>query len=127
MTDNYEPGSKQARKQEAERKLKALNREIEDSEGIERELVSRIGALKKEREQVKNKLATLSPDQVKVSDHAVLRFIERHYGLDFEAERKKIQTAASAMKLGPNFRGAGVVVCNNTVVTYLPEGEHAKA
>lgn len=51
--------------------------------------------------------------KVLVSDHAVLRFIERHYGVDTEALRKQIATTAyPAAKAGAsNFQVDAVKFC----------------
>ncbi len=67
-----------------------------------------------------------------VSDHAVLRYIERHYGVDMVAMRKEILTdkVIRAIECGvKTFTLAGLtfIVENNTVITgYKPNDKRTK-
>ncbi|MBL4940355.1 MAG: hypothetical protein JKY81_01680 [Colwellia sp.] len=60
----------------------------------------------------------------RVSDHAVIRFLERHYGFDFEKQRGELMTSTvkAAMQLGATrvkCHGYKLVLEGNTVVTVI--------
>jgi len=59
----------------------------------------------------------------RVSDHAVLRWLERHYGFDIEAERKRIDAIAGpAIQVGATrikLEGVHFVIVNGRVVTTI--------
>jgi len=56
-----------------------------------------------------------------VSDHAVLRYMEREMGIDVQAVRKVIETKVGKA-LVPNFIIGGFVVKKNVVITYYKNG-----
>ena len=62
---------------------------------------------------------------VRISDHAVIRFLERHYGFDFEAERAKldspvVQKAGMFGNCTVKTSFGRLVIQDKTVVTFLP-------
>jgi hypothetical protein len=67
---------------------------------------------------------------IRVTDHAVLRYLERALGLDVEGMRVKIaalcQDACDAGALSIKTHGAVFVFEGRAVVTVLPEGGRPK-
>lgn len=65
----------------------------------------------------------------RVSDHALVRWLQRRYGLDVEAERKKIDAmAAPAIAAGAltlKVEGVSFVLRGGRVVTTLENGMHS--
>ncbi|WP_425087013.1 hypothetical protein [Stappia sp.] len=59
----------------------------------------------------------------RVSDHAVLRYIERIYGLDVDAVRRhiadEVASAAAAGAITARIRGASYVIRDGVVVTII--------
>lgn len=62
---------------------------------------------------------------VRISDHAVIRYLERHYGFDFEKVRSEMMSPAleTADAFGATFilsRGGKMVLREGVVVTFVP-------
>jgi hypothetical protein len=60
-----------------------------------------------------------------VSDHAVLRWLERHHGVDIEAARDEIRKVVRPLFAGlPSqsikINGTRFIIKNGTVTTFLP-------
>lgn len=77
-------------------------------------------------QRLKHSLATMRKG-VTVSDHAVVRYLERRYGFDFESVRAEIATpalraAAEAGASGWKVDGGTFRIQNGTVVTYVENG-----
>lgn len=65
---------------------------------------------------------------VRVSDHAVVRYLERRYGFDFEGVRAEIATpqlraAAKAGAAGWKVEGGTFKISDGTVTTYVASGK----
>lgn len=65
----------------------------------------------------------------RVSDHAVLRYLERASGMDFAAVRHKLLTpnVVAAMKAGARavkVDGGRLIIKDDTVVTFAPKDPH---
>lgn len=105
-----------------EQELRALGREIET---LKDEIsVAQRTLLQKEKrqKQIVEKLASNEGNSIGVSDHAVLRYIERVFGFDLQDVRNQILTPdrVAAIKAGANqitANGVKFVIRNKTVVT----------
>lgn len=68
------------------------------------------------------------PDPVRVSDHAVLRYMERAMGLDIETVRQHIaDTCAGAAAVGAvcvRSEGFRFEISGNAVITVRPDSQH---
>ena len=80
-----------------------------------------------ELKDVQREISALDAQNVMVSDHAVVRWLERMEGLDLEAVRAKIASEAKPHlgTVGTVALGGGLVMLidRNRVVTIMPEGE----
>lgn len=64
-----------------------------------------------------------------ITDHSVLRYLERVWGVDVEAARAEMLTASNAVTAAASFgadtvkmgNGARLRLCGDTVVTTLPK------
>jgi len=97
---------------------KLLNAEIHEKQQEATSLKSRISTLQKEIDKIKYN----NTDEVIISDHAMLRYIERVLGIDIEELKRKIVpsdklSAKSIMNGSYSFETHKIVVKNNTVVT----------
>lgn len=68
---------------------------------------------------------------IRVTDHAVIRYLERHYGFDFEKMRAQLDTptvrlAAKMKARSVKFNGGRLIIENDTVITYLPSKAERK-
>ena len=113
-----------SRLDEIEKELRSLRREYEDTGQIVKDLQDKrqdthdkIRAL--EREQSK----LCEADSLQISDHAILRYAERHYGLDVEDLKKEMRTKLKGASELKTLRFEGFVVKGNSVVTYVPTTE----
>lgn len=84
---------------------------------IQREL----SQLESNRQELEMKLAEAKMEP-RVSDHAVIRYLERVHDFDFEEQRKELLTPAvlTAIKMGAKKvkrDGYTLVIANNTIVT----------
>jgi hypothetical protein len=62
-----------------------------------------------------------------ITDHAALRYLERHYGFDFEKVRKEMLTpiVAAAINAGAQAvkaHGGRMIIKDGRVVSFLPGG-----
>lgn len=105
--------------------LQAESARLESSiSGLERQIAD----LRAEFGQVRNELAKrLRPTpEPRLSDHALMRFIERVFGVDFEAMRAEIlnPNIVAAIKAGASavtVRGVKMLVKDNTIVTVVTD------
>jgi len=61
---------------------------------------------------------------IRISDHAVIRYLERRYGFDFEAVRKEMDSPGLQMaeQIGcksVKWNGGRLIIRGKVVVTYL--------
>jgi septal ring factor EnvC (AmiA/AmiB activator) len=106
---------------ELERKLRELEREHKDTEQIMSDMGVRRKKVEIEIKQLRNQLTSLQPKEIGVSDHALLRYLERHCGINVEAARFDMLEKVKCLKDFGTVTAAGFVIKNGTVVTYLPE------
>lgn len=105
-----------------EDRLKVLGQLIPDKETEIGAARQQLAALKNERESIVAKLASGSPKGVTVSDHALVRWLQRTGQIDPEAVRSVILTPdrIAAIEAGANsikVCGVEMVVKGQTVVT----------
>lgn len=105
---------------EKEKELKALEREEIDTKDIVSGLQKRLSTIARKTNEIKNALRDMKPKDLQVSDHVVLRFLERNHGIDVEGVRKEIREKLSGAENLGNLKVAGFIVKGNTVVTYVP-------
>lgn len=109
------------RRIEKETRLKALSRELADTDQILTDLRARrdtvshsIRCLTHEIEQLR-----VRPGSLKVSDHAILRYAERHYSFPFEKVKSEIATILNGVESLGDVRFSGFIVKGSTVTTYV--------
>ena len=104
------------------RKEKELVSEIEDIKGKKKEIDKNLEIKRKKLEGVKAKIAN-AQESVIISEHAVIRYIERVLGIDIKEIEKKIvdeETEKIIMELRPSkiCRGEfSILIKDNTVTT----------
>lgn len=108
------------RVQEVEKELKPLKRELTETDQIMRDMQTRRNVVAKKVQQLENQLKQLmKPKDLVVSDHALLRYMERRQGIAVEEVRQEIREALiGATDLG-SLKFKGFVVQGHTVVTYV--------
>ena len=109
----------QLRISEIDAELKPLRQSISQ---LDRKKAGAAAAL----QRLEKSLATMR-EGVIVSDHAVVRYLERRYGFDFEGVRMEIATpalraAAEAGASGWKVEGGTFKIRDGTVVTYVASG-----
>jgi predicted nucleic acid-binding Zn-ribbon protein len=75
-----------------------------------------------EIDEVMGQIKNMTPATLAISEHVVLRYAERHYGVDAEKIRAEILAKVGPLvsKIG-NAEAGGFVIKNNVVVTYKGE------
>lgn len=117
MTDTPK---KYQRRQATEKELASIQRELRENNEIVQGLAARKKILLSQESQLKNTLKQLIPTSFTVSDHAVLRYIDRHCGFDVEKLRQEIcSLVISFADLGEMERN-GFRIKDQTVVTFIP-------
>ena len=76
-------------------KDEALRREIKDRESVKQLLNARVRDLMHELDTLRAERRRLGLEERQISDHAVVRYLERIAGLDIEAVRAEVRTMAS--------------------------------
>lgn len=106
---------------EVEKQIKALENELRDSDQIVKDMQARRGDILKKLSSLKNTLFNLKPKNLVVSDHVVLRYLERHYDIPIEAVKKEINDKMASAKNMGDLRFDGFIVKGNVVVSYVPQ------
>ena len=93
---------------------------------------SEIKRLQDQREEIVGKLDRLTPGRITVTDHALVRYMERVLGIDLEEVRTKMFTDAQRQIVStlnscilPIGEGQAAVLKNRVVVTILPERKNS--
>ena len=111
------------------KEIKKLKKQITDTEkqiGIKQNYITQLQRelqeMKNENGKRKSVLYNLTHAQIQVTDHAVLRSIERKAGIDVDGLRKQIGDSLTPPANGkyPLLPGLRTVVKNNIVVTVEP-------
>jgi len=113
---------------ELERELKNTNTAINQCNKLISDRKSVLARLQKQANDISNRLQVLRAKRakgIKITDHAVLRFLERELGVDVDSARLKLKEEASTLLnqgdgLYPILSGK-VAVKNNNVVTFMKE------
>lgn len=104
---------------ELEKELAALKRQKTDQEQILNSLKADISALDKKIKAAESRLKARPAKNLQVTDHAVLRYIERKHGFNVSEIRKQItEKLRGAEKLGA-VEAMGFVVKGGAVITFL--------
>ncbi len=94
----------QVRRTKVEAELKAANQDRES-------LSKRIHDLKNELNSLDTKIKNFSKSKPMVSEHAMLRYIERVIGIDLEDVKQQILTETNVKAI--EFAGNCTIKCNN--------------
>lgn len=106
------------------RREKELLSEIEDIKRTKKDIERNLGSKTKKLEVIRNQIAGCQKEVI-VSEHAILRYIERVLGIDIEEVRKIIvddDTEILIKNLKPHKINRGeysIIVENNTVTTVI--------
>lgn len=113
-----------AHQDEIEKELKALTRQLTDTAQILSDLQKQKSDIERKKKQLESQLSQLrKPDKLQISEHAILRYAERHYDLPVEKIRKEIFELMDGAQDLQLLKFRGFVVKGNTVVTYTPTTE----
>ncbi|WP_370178452.1 hypothetical protein [Alteriqipengyuania sp.] len=112
-----------ARVCDIERAIERLQVELAPIREFIAQTERKLGALSSERDQLNLRLETLKGRPV-VSDHALVRYLERKYGFDSEAVRKEmltpeVEAALRAGAAGCKSHGGTFKFRDMTVTTYI--------
>lgn len=112
------------RAKEIEKRIKELEREVANADQIMTDLGMQRKKADIELKQARNHLDQITPKEIGISDHALLRYLERHLNINVEAARFDMMEKVKCLKdFGSTVTVGSFVVKNNVVVTYLPEKE----
>ena len=105
-------------------RITAIEVEMAEPKAILKNLNDTRSKLISEKKQLEEQKAKLKK-KVTVADHAVIRYLERRYGFDFEDIRKEILTdnVIRAVKMGAEgvkLQHGTFKVKDNVIVTYVP-------
>lgn len=107
----------------AKKKLKSFEQEFKQNEQIWKDLEERNRKIRSEIKQLNNTINLLESNiqqNLHVTDHAVLRYIERKYKLPIENIKNEILDQLKLHNvLGETENFMGFVIRNNSVITYL--------
>lgn len=109
---------KQEKIEEVQNKIKVLERELSENEQISGDLAKRKKILQSNLVKQKHTLDQLIPKELKISDHAILRYLERKKKLDIEKIKEEIKNELEGLNL-KDVNAYGFVVRNNVVATYV--------
>jgi F0F1-type ATP synthase membrane subunit b/b' len=111
-----------------EKELKTVERELNESAQIVNDLNQRRQYLEKRAHAIRNQLSYYAPKKLQVSDHCLLRYLERYYNLDMNQYREEVLKliGQSENNVG-SIKFAGFVIKNGVVITYYPPGEKPDA
>ena len=104
-------------------KLKQIDSDLLEVNAKIRPLSQAVSALREERQEILYKIE-YSKKQPRVTDHAVIRLLERRYGFDFEEYRNQIldESAIKAINAGAQKikrDGMQLIIKDKAVVTIL--------
>jgi len=107
---------------ESKKKLKTLEQEYKQNEQIYKDLQERNRKIEHELIGLRNKIRQLEvpskSDGLLITDHAVLRYIERKYSMPIEDVKKEIRDLLDSYNLGDSDNIGGFVIRGNSVLTY---------
>lgn len=106
--------------------LRKLEEQLFDIHDVMAEYQRKYNELKKERVSLINKIDSMKKGELKVTEHAMLRYFERVLGFNLEEIEEKIVSGISEAQkeLGNGHYPSGLfkaVVKENTVVTIINE------
>lgn len=120
------------RHMELSRSLALIDREIDSLSYCPSVNRSEIKRLQDCREETAAQLDGLTPGQITVTDHALVRYLERVLGIDLNEVRQKMFSDAQKVMVGalgscvlPIGNGQAAVIKNRVVLTVLPERKNS--
>lgn len=123
------PRERDEKIEELERESRALRKELGDNQDIATQMTKRRQTIEQRLVIINNQLKQLRPKALQkpnITDHAILRYAERHYGLQLDTLRQEI--AAAIGDVDPSLgevRFKGFVLKGSSVITYVPTGADA--
>jgi hypothetical protein len=106
------------------KRLAKIDVSLDEMKAEQRQLTARMNELLEEKKRLEDLIETLIPKKLTVSDHAILRYIERVMGVDVDAIRQliaseKVENVVATLGDAkvPLGNGAFAVVKNHAVVT----------
>lgn len=106
--------------------LRSVNQTIAETETILSGATTKLAELKRKRKDIQQTIEKMSSDSkpIVVSEHAILRYIERHFGVTRDEISEQItkgyEAAIRATSNGKVTRGDGVaIVIKNNVITTI--------
>ena len=104
--------------------MRKLDDEIIDTHSVMTEYQRLYSEQKKERNRINDEIENMKKGELKVTEHAMLRYFERILGFDLEAIEEKILEPISEAqkKLGSGTYGCQdfkVVIKENTIITVI--------
>jgi hypothetical protein len=103
-----------------QKKLKTLQRELIDNEQITKDMQSHNSTLRTKISRIKSSLDQMVPKELRLTDHAILRYMQRAQNIDVDGVREEIEKMFENTYIS-NGNIRGFVIRNNTIVTYVGE------
>lgn len=111
----------EARLKELEREISQLKRELIDTDQVVSQMIDRRKEAKLRLDNLEAEAKKLKPRVLEVTDHAVMRYAERHHGFDFNKVRNEMSERLTALgDFVTDGKVAGFVIKGNRVITYIP-------
>jgi predicted nuclease with TOPRIM domain len=104
------------------KKLKSLENELKENKQISEDFLKRNKELQAEIKNISNTITQLEnkiPKEMQLTDHAILRYIERKHLFPVEDIRQEISELLLDCEVYGETKFMGFVISNNTVVTYV--------
>jgi ATP-dependent Clp protease ATP-binding subunit ClpA len=104
---------------EVQKQIAALRRELKENQEISDGLAARRRAIDADLKQLENTAAQLAPVELTVTDHAVVRYLERHCGFDVRRLRQEIADLLQGFADANDAEVCGFKIKGKTVVTFI--------
>lgn len=105
---------------ELEKELSALERKILDCDQVVSDMLTQKKKDVSRAAAIKNQISNLKPKELTVSEHALLRYIERKYNMSLAELKKEILSQVQGLGEFGTVKAHGFVIKGNVVATYAP-------
>lgn len=103
-----------------EKELKSARSELDGINEAISGLQERRAVVDRQARALANQLDQLKPKELQITDHVVLRYMEREQGIDVEGVRAMLKERLQGAENMGALKVQGFVIKGNAVITYVP-------